>query len=75
MDINDLSDVPGGVETYRGIAVDDGGEVGTVYVTHGQIQHVLCVAGIVDRDDVGMVEAGGGSSLAFKATSIISVGG
>ena len=53
----------------RAFARDELAQVLAVHVAHRQIQGALVLAGLVDRDDVRVVERGGDPRLALEASA------
>jgi hypothetical protein len=64
-------DLPAGVDRAVGaqaaLLAQHGGEVGAVDVLHRQVQQPVDLAGVVDRDDVRVLEGGGDPRLALEA--------
>jgi hypothetical protein len=63
------------VKVHRGVVVDHRGQVGSVDVAHGQVQHVVGVASVIDRDDVRMVQAGGQAGFPLEPMPVFHIGG
>ena len=62
-----VEDVQGTLERQRAIRVEVLAQVGAIDVAHGDVVVAVRLVGLVDRDDVRVVDASGHARFAYKA--------
>ncbi len=67
-------DLGGAIGQDRALAADDLSERATLDVLHDDEVRAVLLAPVVDRDDVGVAEVGGGLCLAAEALDEVAVG-
>jgi hypothetical protein len=72
-DLPDDADGALGVQPVR--RLDERAHVGALDVAHREVEHALRLAGLEDRDDVGMVDRGGELRLGLEAVAEVDVVG
>jgi hypothetical protein len=56
-------------QVQAALTPQQGGQVGAVHVPHGDVEQPAGLVGVVDRDDVGVLDAGGDGGLAQEAAA------
>ena len=68
-----LQDRHRGVRRQVTLAADHPLQIAAGDVAHGEVEHAVDLAGVIDRDDVGMLEAGGEDRLLQEALPELGV--